>query len=161
MRNKVAHYCGAVVNRFTPAYSPPRLGRLTRFLGFSAVGVVGFVVDAAVLTVLSTGFGFNVYLARCVSFSTAVVVTWFLNRTYVFGEAVVSERGKFAEYGRYLGIQIVGAMINLAVFAALLVAYPRLEAVPIVPLAAGSLVALVFNFAGAGWLVFTRVKTRK
>ena len=154
--------CGnAMTNRVTTVDWSRWGERLRRLVGFGAVGTVGFVVDAAVLTAVSSGLGVNVYVARCVSFSTAVLVTWLLNRAYVFAGSSRPRNRKLGEYGRYFGIQVLGAMINLVVFVALLAEYPGLEAIPIVPLAAGSLLALFFNFAGAQWWVFTQVTQRR
>jgi len=136
------------------------LGLTAKLLAYSAVGVIGFVVDAGVLTALSTGYGMNVYLARCASFSIAVLITWLLNRGYVFRGAAALRGRRSAEYGRYLGVQVVGAAINFATFVAVLAVYPGLEAMPVVPLAAGSGLGLVFNFAGARRWVFVRAKER-
>jgi putative flippase GtrA len=126
-----------------------------KMLAFAVVGAIGFLVDAGLLT-LSSRSGMNVYAARCISFSAAVLVTWLLNRIFVFGGTAALGGRKSAEYGRYLCVQVVGAAINLATFAAVLTIYPRLAAVPVLPLAAGAALGLVFNFAGARRWVFVR-----
>jgi putative flippase GtrA len=125
-------------------------------LAFGAIGAIGFLVDAGLLTTLSSESRMNVYVARCISFSAAVLVTWLLNRRFVFGETAAPRGRKSAEYGRYLFVQVVGAAINLATFAAILSVYPGLVAMPVLPLAAGAALGLVFNFAGMRRWVFVR-----
>jgi putative flippase GtrA len=126
-----------------------------RFAKFIAVGGVGFIVDAAVLTLAVGNFGASIYPARALSFSVAVFVTWLLNRTFVF-DSVGRRVPIVAEYSRYLVTQIAGAFCNLAVFAALIEALPRLAATPVVPLAAGAVLGALVNYGGSAWWVFQR-----
>ncbi len=123
--------------------------QLRRFLG---VGAIGFVVDASVLTALVVGWGQDPYRARGLSFALAVTVTWYLNRRWAFASR--ANRRKTAEYGRYIAIQLTGAIINLSVYTACLGVDPALRAYPAVPLAIGAGVAMIFNFLGAKYFVF-------
>jgi putative flippase GtrA len=128
----------------------------SRFASFVAVGAIGFAVDASILTVLVTGYGWSNYAARAVSFSAAVTVTWLCNRTWVF----VRTDNVRKEYGAYVLTQIVGATINLGGFAALLALFPSLARVPVVPLAGGGILALLFNYFAARRWVFVRPGAR-
>lgn len=129
--------------------------RVTRKLvAFGAVGTVGFAVDAGVLTALSRGVGVDIYLSRLASFAAAVLVTWLLNRSLVFKARHVGSPQMRRELGRYFLIQTGGAFVNLAAFAALVWHFPPLLAVPVVPLAAGAVLGLVFNFSGSRLWVF-------
>ena len=123
-----------------------------RFLAFCVVGGIGFAVDAGALTALVHGAGLGPYAARVASFALAVSVTWALNRRWTFASATPGS--KAAEYGRYFGVQAAGALINLAVYAACIEAAAAFRAYPTVALAVGSAVALLFNYAAAGRLVF-------
>ena len=123
-----------------------------RLLSFACVGAVGFVVDAGVLTFLVKIFGWNVYAARGVSFPAATIVTWALNRRLAF--ATRQSASKHHEYARYLLVQVMGAGINLACFSVLLVLYPWMNQLPVVPLFFGALVALLFNYAGSRYFVY-------
>jgi putative flippase GtrA len=129
---------------------------IARLVRFGAVGTAGFAVDAAVLSALTSLGGMDVYPARAVSFIVACSATWLLNRTFVFAPVEGAERGgpREREYARYFSVQTAGALINLAVFAALIQALPGMRALPVLPLAAGSVVAMVFNYAGARYWVF-------
>lgn len=114
---------------------------------FAVVGALGFVADALVLTWLVRDAGYGLYEARVLSFAIAVTVTWGLNRHFTFRQQ--ASRGRTREYGRYFMVQGTGALMNLGVYAAMLIAWPALAAWPVLPLAVGSGAAMVFNFVGA------------
>jgi putative flippase GtrA len=132
---------------------PSTSGDLARF---AIVGAIGFVIDAGILTALVSWFGFNVYASRAVSFATAVLATWALNRQWVFGSLRATRaRAVGAEYVRYLLVQGAGALTNLAVFAAVLAWVPDWLRYPVIPLAIGAVAGLLVNFSGAKLWVFT------
>ncbi|HKP66167.1 MAG TPA: GtrA family protein [Casimicrobiaceae bacterium] len=125
--------------------------QLRRIAKFAVVGGVGFAIDAGVLTLVMRELS-SVYMARALSFSCAVLVTWLLNRLYVFDP---DKRASLAaEYGRYLATQIGGALTNLAVFVALIESVPRLATTPIIPLAIGAVLGALVNYAGSALWVF-------
>lgn len=141
--------------------SSPQTGGLStsaRFLRFFLSGGVGFLIEAVVLTSLVKSFGFNIYLARAISFSIAVTATWVLNRRFAFAD--VASRQRRDEYSRYFLVQISGAVINLGIFAGLISARPVLAETPVLPLAAGAAIALFFNFAASRGLVFRGDKSQ-
>jgi putative flippase GtrA len=119
-------------------------------MSFATVGLVGFIVDGALLSALVHAQGWPHYKARALSFAAAVTVTWYLNRNWVFSRT--SERAK--EYGAYVGVQSVGAAINLGTYALVIGLVPSLAQLPIVPLAAGAALALCFTYSAAGRWVF-------
>jgi len=132
--------------------------RLVRFSSFATVGLVGFIVDAALLSALVHILSWPHYTARALSFAAAVTVTWYLNRNWVFSRTADGTR----EYGRYLGVQAVGAAINLGTYVLVIALLPPLARLPVVPLAAGAALALLFNYSAAGRWVFSasRITTR-
>jgi putative flippase GtrA/SAM-dependent methyltransferase len=117
---------------------------------FALVGALGFAVDASVLTLLVSGFGWHHYAARAVSFLLAVTCTWYCNRRWVF-ESIADRR---QEYGNYFAVQVVGAAINLTVYVLAVEAVAALAEIPVVPLAIGAAVALAFNFIASRRWVF-------
>ncbi len=127
----------------------------TRALSFGLVGAIGFLVDGGVLTFLSQSLGVNIYLARLVSFGLATIVTWYLNRRYSFRSANQGLHRR-VEYLRYLTVQIGGALLNLCVFSVAVYLYRWMEAYPIVPLALGAVVGLIFNFTLSSMWVFLK-----
>lgn len=127
---------------------------MRRFASFLAVGTLGFCVDAAVLTALANGASLNPYFARLFSFPAAVFATWTLNRRFTFASSARSAQDRAIEYGRYFTVQLLGAGANLVVYALCLFLWPQLVRWLVVPLAAGSAVGLIFNFAGSRLWVF-------
>jgi putative flippase GtrA/SAM-dependent methyltransferase len=126
------------------------MNRSAQFTRFGAIGALGFLVDAGLLTLLVNGYSWGHYRARLLSFAAAASATWYANRRHTF-RATDNAR---TEYTRYLAVQVVGAAINLAVYVALIEAIPPLARFPAVPLAIGAGVALMFNFVAAKRLVF-------
>lgn len=131
--------------------STPRhpLGRLS---SFAAVGGLGFIIDAAILSLLVHVAGWPHYTARAVSFTGAVSVTWYCNRRWVFARTSNGAR----EYGAYFGVQTIGAIVNLGTYALVIALFPTLARTPVVPLAIGAGLALLVNYSGAARWVFDR-----
>lgn len=131
--------------------TPPRFAaKYPRLVRFALVGGVGFIVDATALTLLVNGLGYGHYVSRAVSFSLAVTVTWLLNRRWVFQAGSPSGR----EYSGYFAVQLLGAFINLGVYVLVIEIVPSLAAIPVVPLAVGSAVAMFSNYLLARRLVY-------
>lgn len=123
------------------------------FAAFTAVGTVGFVVDAAILATLVHIYAWGDYSARLVSFAFAVSVTWFLNRQYVF--AATKTFNRRTEYTRYLAVQGSGMVINFLVYSLCIATSESMDRWPVLALAVGSITALFFNYAGSRLFVFT------
>lgn len=125
---------------------------------FAVIGGIGFLVDASVLTVLVNGYGMGPIGARGVSFSAAATVTWYLNRRWTFAASARARKGP--EYARYVLAQVLGAIINLLVYLLVIQLFPELGQMPVVPLAIGAAIALLFNFAAARFWVFATREPR-
>jgi putative flippase GtrA len=125
--------------------------RQSRFLRFSAVGVVGFLIDAGVLQMLLV-LGQGPYLGRLASFLAAATGTWLLNRRYTF--RATTTRALHREWLHYLALMVVGGAVNYGVYAACLVTLPLVRAYPVIGVAVGSCAGLVVNFLSARFLVF-------
>lgn len=117
------------------------------------MGVVGFILDAGVLTYFTTYWNWEPWIARAPSFATAVCATWLLNRRYSFS---VRTRRTWGEGAKYSAIQIIGALINLAIFAGLITYSSFLRNTLIIALAIGACGGLAFNFLATHlWLYRT------
>jgi putative flippase GtrA len=122
---------------------------LRRFASFTTVGIVGFVVDAGILSALVHVWEWPHYAARALSFAAAVTVTWALNRRWVFVRTDDATR----EYGAYFGVQAIGACLNLGTYAAVILVFPSLARIPVLPLTAGAALGFVFNYSAlARWV---------
>ena len=133
-----------------------RTASMQKLIYFSFVGSVGFLVDAGILTLLSQYYGFDIYLGRLISFSSATMTTWVLNRKVVFRQEVDPDRRKSLEYVRYLLVQTTGGGVNLLIFTLLIMAAASLKSQPIIPLAVGAIFGLVINFTGTRYWVYSK-----
>ena len=124
-----------------------RMLRVNRIMKFGMIGAIGFVIEAVILTILYREHGVNVLLARIMSFSAATLATWLLNRSFTFRETL-ADRPKHKEYSLYMAIQIGGASLNFLVFILLIMLFPTLGTIPVVPLAVGALFGFLFNYMG-------------
>ncbi len=130
-----------------------RRAGIGRFASFVVVGGLGFLVDAGILSTLVHVYAWSHVSARSVSFAAAVTVTWYCNRQWVFSRT--EDRAR--EYSAYFGVQTIGAVINLGTYALLIAMLPMLARMPVIPLAAGAALALLFNYSGASrWVLGPR-----
>jgi len=125
---------------------------MSRFMRFGLVGTLGFVVDAGVMQLLVSFAGAGAIEARAVSIPTAVFATWVLNRTFTFGKSAADPA--LPSLVRYAAVSAGGAMVNFIAYGALVLASTTLAARPMIPLAAASIVALVFNYLGSKHFAF-------
>jgi putative flippase GtrA len=124
----------------------------SRFLRFTLVGAVGFVVDAGVLQALTSLAAWGPVQARAVALPTAIFATWLLNRTITFPE---SHGGPvLASLMRYAAVSAVGATVNFVVYSVLVFASQAMAALPIVPLSIASVIALAVNYMGSKHFAF-------
>ena len=117
---------------------------------FSVVGVIGFFVDAGVLTVVIE-LGADPYSGRAFSFFCAVTTTWYLNRTFTFGS---ENTGLLNEWTKFVSVNSVGGIINYTTYALLVWQIPFIAQYPINGVAVGSLAGLIWNFNVSKKLVF-------
>jgi putative flippase GtrA len=121
-------------------------------LRFSAVGVVGFLVDTGVLY-LGLAAGLGPYVGRVISYLCASTSTWILNRRFTF-HARKSERW-LREWGKFFVTSAAGGISNYLVYAALVAASPFVARYPVIGVAAGSVIGLAINFNMSRFVVFT------
>lgn len=133
---------------------PGRHGRLLRQFGaFGVVGVMGLLVDMAVVWLCLRGVGLDdPYLARVVSFLCAATTTWALNRNFTFRGA--RPEAAHRQWAKFLAANAVGGSVNYGVYALLVGSVGFFTAVPEAAVAVGSLSGMMFNFTASRVLVF-------
>jgi putative flippase GtrA len=132
--------------------------RLRREAGLFAIGgVLGLLVDAGTVQVLVMWGHWNPYLARLLSFLLAATATWAWNRRHTFADRA-SGRSAAAEWLHWMALMGVGACVNYAIYAVLLMSFEPLHRWPALAAAAGSAVAALVNFSTARGLLFRRSK---
>jgi putative flippase GtrA len=124
-------------------------------LGFALVGCAGFASDALLFLLLTRGLEVPVYPARVLAFIPATVVTWLLNRRFVFRTSGGAHRRRH-EYLRHVAVQSLGIVVNFASFTLAVETGLGRGNAQLVPLAIGSLAAMVFNYLGSRRFVFRR-----
>ena len=141
-----------------PVTAADRAGRRSprQVLSFLAVGGVGFVVEAVILTALTRYAAWSPWQARIPSFLTAVLITWALNRRHTFAGRGLQRRS--AEAFLYTTIQGGGALINLGIFGVCLALLPQLVNVPVIPLAIGAVGGFAFNFLLSSKWLYARLR---
>jgi putative flippase GtrA len=118
---------------------------------FSVVGVVAFVVDAAVLQG-SLRLGLDHYSGRLVSYLVAATAAWALNRHYTF--RLAWGRGLLSEWAQYLVANAVGGLVNYSTYAVAVCLSAAVRDWPVLGVAAGSIAGLSFNFVANKYYVF-------
>lgn len=116
-------------------------GARDEFLRFCLVGAVGFVVDAAITLAMTWALGASALLARVPAFLAAATATWVLNARFTFDRP-----RRAGSWLRYVLLTAVGALINLITYLAWLRMTDMSPLHVLVGVAAGSAVALAFNF---------------
>jgi putative flippase GtrA len=123
---------------------------------FAAIGVIGYVIDAAITFVCAKYLGLSPELARPPGFVIATIVNFFLNRSITFRHTRAPMTGSFV---RYWLVASVGLSINYAVYSACIALAPiaGIAVTPsILPLfvAFGSGAAMIFTFLGFRFFAF-------
>ena len=123
-------------------------GRFARFL---VAGGVGFIADAAALTLLLELTPLGPFVSRLGSIGFALFVTWLVNRNLTFSP---SSRGPVREGMRYGGVGVSTSILNYVIYSGLLFAWPTLA--PLAALVAASVAAMALSYLGYTRLVFDR-----
>ncbi len=126
-----------------------------QMLRFGVVGVIGFVVHAALLE-LFTGVAYlNATLGWLIAFALATTTTWTINRAWTFRDHANDAR-RAEEASTYVAVQSFAAAVNFAVYLSLKSVFPIFAAglglLP--PLAAGAIAGMFINYLGSRHLVF-------
>jgi putative flippase GtrA len=125
------------------------------FMRFGFIGACGYVVDTGVLA-LATDWGHLSFEAgRAFSIFCAMCFTWAGNRYVTFPERRARTlSGAFQEWLRFVGANLIGAVVNYTVSVLLLRYGPFPLNYKYTAQAAGVLAGLVFNFTLSRAFVF-------
>ena len=128
------------------------------FIRFGLVGAAGYVVDAGVLAWATGPLDLDPYRGRVLSIAVAMFATWLGNRYFTFAER--RARGSFsaiAQEGlKFAGANLLGALVNYGVYAALVAFAAPPFANPFLAQVISTLAGLVFNFTLSRTLVFQK-----
>ncbi|HEY5071137.1 MAG TPA: GtrA family protein [Caulobacteraceae bacterium] len=120
-------------------------------LKFAAVGLIGFVIDAALLR-LGMGLGLHAAVARAVSLFVAMQATFAINGLQVFH--CLTRKRLLAQWAGYMATNGFGNLCNYWIFVTLISLHHSPFSNPYFAIVAGSLAAYLINYAGTRLLVF-------
>ncbi len=124
---------------------------LVEFIKFGIVGVVGFLVDATVVFMLHEKLG--AYGGRIISFLSAVIVTWLLNRSFTFNRHV-RNNDWIKEFTKYISGMCVGGGANLLCYTFIMYNATANSKNILIATAIGSIVGMIFNFTLSKFIIF-------
>ena len=125
------------------------VSRLRHIGGFIVAGSTAFVSDVGVFQVLHATLSVNPLIARLLSISVAMVVSWLINRRLTFD---VPGPPRLAEFLRFAAIAWMSSAVNYAVFAAVLLLRP--DVWPPLAIAIATGVAMGVSYLGMRLAVF-------
>ncbi|TDI58677.1 MAG: GtrA family protein [Alphaproteobacteria bacterium] len=128
-----------------------------QFLRFSLVGTAGFLVDWATLSLALNALGLDFYTGRVVSFLVAATFTWASNRQFTFRQAAKDSPAR--QWQRFVGVNLVGGLVNYAIYAAMVYNFDLVQSWPVIGIAAGSSAGLALNYTGSRLLVFGKSRS--
>ncbi len=140
---------------------------MTEFMRFIAIGGMNTGVDFIILNTLIAVFGLGndpIYFAlfKIVSFSVAVINSFFWNKKWVFKHSTETGKNTVSEISPFLSVSLLSLLFNLgiatAVYNAGLTLFPDLSVVILANLgaAAGTGLSFIFNFIGYKFFVFKK-----
>ncbi len=120
---------------------------------FCVSGVIGFVIDAAIVQWLVRLHGVDPYVARLGSFLAAVCATWNFNRRYTFAgkRRYGSRRGELL---RDLAAMAGGFALNYGAYAVCVWLFPLVREWPAIGVAIGSVAGALCNYLSSRYWIF-------
>ncbi len=120
---------------------------------FAVAGVIGLIVDVAVLYALRDAIG--PFYGRAVSFFGAVIATWLVNRSVTF-RSRQSGLSLKKEFTAYFTLMLAGGAVNYAAYSVLVLGVALVREHLFLGVAVGSLAGMAVNFLTSRYLLFRR-----
>jgi putative flippase GtrA len=122
-----------------------------RVTWFIVAGLIGFLVDAGVLSIL-IWLGSGPRGGRLISFVSAMATTWLVNRSRTFADRAGPP--SLREFAHYATASSLSAAVNLGVYMALVSWAGPFRARPVLALAVSTVAAMALNFWSYWKVVF-------
>lgn len=132
-----------------------RLRVWEQFFRFGLVGVLGFAIDATVLS-LALMAHTGLLPGRCISYLVAASFTWLANRRWTFQD---QGRSPLKQWLRFLAANSCGGALNYGVYAFLVLHWHVFAAFPVLAVAIGSISGLATNFLLSKFVVFEMARS--
>ena len=88
------------------------LRKVLPILTYSIIGAINTVIDFTLFSMLCLAFKTSAWQANVVSYSTAVIFSFFANRRFTFRSASHSGSGIVDQGGRFLVVSLVGLIAS-------------------------------------------------
>jgi putative flippase GtrA len=122
---------------------------MTRVFWFLLAGGIGFLIDVGVNHLLLTYTPVGPFLSRIPAIMAAMSFTWLINRTRTFEP---SRHSLAVEGFRYWVVGVTSALLNYAIYSALIARAPQLQ--PAAAIVFASAAATAYSFFGYSRFVF-------
>lgn len=130
-----------------------------QFVRFATVGVKVSLIDIGGVYLLPWLWGMDLYLARLISLSSAILAGYLLNRYFTFGR---HQRGGFyRQMAGHFGVHLTGGAINYGVFSGVVAigtvylgGHTLSWLLPLAAVWLGGMVGMLFNFTVSRRWVF-------
>jgi putative flippase GtrA len=123
-----------------------------QFFKFGIVGVVGFVVDTALLYFGIYALGLGRIAAGMFSFPFSVTTTWVGNRHFTFRDAAPMPWAK--QLAKFAIVCAIGIVFNRGTYGLMVSTIPFVYEYPVIGLLGGTAAGMFFNFYAARKHVF-------
>ena len=127
-------------------------GFARRFTMFGIVGFIGFIVDSAVYGFLVGILAVPHLVSRAISYWVATTSNWICNRRFTFDDA--EKKHSFTQWSQYMTLGVVSFIPNFGTYYALTHWVRFFAEYKYAALVMGVGAGLLFNFFGAGFLIF-------
>lgn len=128
----------------------PHFPLMRQFIRFGIVGILGFVVNTAVVYAARDELG--LYGAGTLAYPVAATVNWAVNRIWTFRGR--SSGAMHHQWLKFLAANAIGAVLNLGTYFLLVTISPVAAEYPVIAVAAGALAGMFVNFFLSRALVF-------
>ena len=121
---------------------------------FLFAGAIGFFTELLLIRILIVSFNLDPLTGRVFSFPIAVLITWYINRTYGYRILAPPTIGELI---RYFKTNIISQSANLSIFTYLTWTYPLFQQFPELALAIGTTISVILSFLLYNLFVFKKI----
>jgi len=124
---------------------------LRHYGGFVLAGSSAFVTDVAAYHALNSFAGINLLIARFLSISLAMVVSFLLNRSITFA---IPGTPRAAEFLRFVAVAWMASAVNYGLFAGIMLARP--ETAWLLAIVIATALSMIASYLGMRAAVFAK-----
>jgi putative flippase GtrA len=138
------------VERLLAILPPHRRLLAVQFIQFGVIGALGFCWYTATMYAAAPRIG--PYAAGVLAYVVAASMNWLMNRLWTFRH--LEHGAMHLQWLSFLAANALGASLNLGTSFTLIATVPFCRSHLVIPLMAGTLAGMFFNFAASRRLVF-------